>query len=104
FSSIPILLDPEQGYAFSAAELRREILGRGLCAVLASNPANPTGRVVAGTELQGWVDAARELDCCRILDEFYSHYVWAGAGVPVVSAAACIEDVDRDPVLILDGL
>src|SRR5207247_5542270 len=78
FSSIPILLDPEQGYAFSAAELRREILGRGLGAVLASNPANPTGRVVAGAELQGWVDAARELECCLILDEFYSHYVWEG--------------------------
>ena len=104
FSSIPILLDPEQGYAFTAAELRKEILGRGLGAVLASNPANPTGRVVAGTELQGWVDAARELDCCLVLDEFYSHYVWDGAGAPVVSAAACIEDVDRDPVVILDGL
>ena len=104
FSSIPILLDPEQGYAFSAAELRREILGRGLGAVLASNPANPTGRVVAGAELQGWVDAARELECCLILDEFYSHYVWEGPGAPVMSAAACIEDVDHDPVLILDGL
>jgi hypothetical protein len=104
FTSIPILLDPEQGYAFSAADLRREILGRGLGAVLASNPANPTGRIVGGAELQGWVDAARELDCCLILDEFYSHYVWDAALAPVVSAAACIEDVDRDPVLILDGL
>jgi len=104
FTSIPILLDPEQGYAFSAADLRREILGRGLGAVLASNPANPTGRIVGGDELQGWVDAARELECCLIFDEFYSHYVWDEARAPVVSAAACIEDVDRDPVLILDGL
>src|SRR6266849_1675870 len=86
----------------AVAELYNSLHGRG--AVLASNPANPTGRVVAGAELQGWVDAARELECCLILDEFYSHYVWEGPGAPVMSAAACIEDVDHDPVLILDGL
>ena len=53
FSSIPILLDAERGYAFTAEELRKEVMGRGLGAVLASNPANPTGRVVGGDELRG---------------------------------------------------
>ncbi len=38
-----------------------------------------------------------------IFDEFYSHYVWEGAPA-IVSAAAFVQDVDRDPVLILDGL
>jgi aspartate/methionine/tyrosine aminotransferase len=33
FSPIPILLEGERGYAFSAQDLRREILGRGLSAV-----------------------------------------------------------------------
>ncbi|MBI4371478.1 MAG: pyridoxal phosphate-dependent aminotransferase [Elusimicrobia bacterium] len=102
FASIPILREPERGYAFPAAEFRREVLGRGLGAVLASNPCNPTGQVVSGEELSGWTAAARELDCALILDEFYSHYVWDGA-CPL-SAAACVEDVDRDPVVILDGL
>ena len=34
FSPIPILLEGERGYAFSGADLRREVLGRGLSAVL----------------------------------------------------------------------
>src|SRR5271166_3647644 len=41
FTSIPILLEPERGYAFSAEDLRREVLGRGLSAILMSNPCNP---------------------------------------------------------------
>lgn len=107
FTAIPILREPERGYAFTAEELRREILGRGLGAVLASNPCNPTGQVVEGPELRAWVAAARELGCALILDEFYSHYIWnhPSAGEPAtVSASAFVEDVDRDPVVILDGL
>jgi aspartate/methionine/tyrosine aminotransferase len=103
FSSIPILLDAERGYAFTADELRKEVMGRGLGAVLASNPSNPTGRVIAGDELQAWVHTCRELDCFLILDEFYSHYVWARED-GMESAARWVEDVNRDPVLILDGL
>jgi N-succinyldiaminopimelate aminotransferase len=107
FSPIPILLEPERGYAFSGTDLRREILGRGLSAILASNPANPTGKVIGGEDLAEWVGVARELDCALILDEFYSHYVWrpdllAQGGIE--TAARYVEDVDKDPVVILDGL
>ena len=48
FTSIPILLEGDRGYAFGAEELRREILGRGLSAILMSNPCNPTGKLVQG--------------------------------------------------------
>lgn len=102
FSPIPILLEDEQGYEFGAEALRREILGRGLGALLLSNPCNPTGKVVAGDELGAWVRTARELDCALLVDEFYSHYVWEHDGP--VSAARYVEDVNRDPVLIFDGL
>ncbi len=44
FTPIPILLDPEHGYDFSLDSLRREISGRGLGALLLSNPCNPTGK------------------------------------------------------------
>lgn len=104
-SPIPINLEPGEGYRFPVAQLRREILGRGLGAVLLSNPCNPTGKVIGGHELQGWVDTGRELDCVMIFDEFYSHYIWDEkypAGM--VSAAQHVQDVDKDPVLILDGL
>jgi aspartate/methionine/tyrosine aminotransferase len=107
FAPIPILLEGERGYAFSADDLRREVEGRGLAAVLASNPSNPTGKVIGGEELASWVAVARDLDCTLILDEFYSHYVWRpdlAAQGGISTAARYVEDVDRDPVVILDGL
>ncbi len=110
FSPIPILLEGERGYAFSVDELTREIIGRGLAAVLMSNPCNPTGRVVSGEELSRWVAVARDNDCTLLLDEFYSHYLWGtpDGGLPddarMESAARYVDDVDRDPVVIFDGL
>jgi N-succinyldiaminopimelate aminotransferase len=107
FSPIPILLEGERGYQFSATDLRREILGRGLSAILASNPANPTGKVIGGRDLAEWVAVGRELDCAMIFDEFYSHYIWRPDLVAqgmIETAARYVEDVDRDPVVILDGL
>ena len=103
FSSIPILLDPKRNYAFPVDELREEILGRGLSALLLSNPCNPTGKLIGGKELAGWVEASRDLNCTMILDEFYSHYVWDEA-IESTTAAKYVEDVDRDPVVIVNGL
>jgi aspartate/methionine/tyrosine aminotransferase len=106
FTAIPILLEGEHGYAFGASDLRREILGRGLSAILASNPCNPTGKLVEGDDLARWVDTARDLDCTLLLDEFYSHYVYRAppGQLPVESSARYVEDVDRDPVVLFDGL
>jgi aspartate/methionine/tyrosine aminotransferase len=106
FTSIPILLEGERGYHFSLDDLRREITGRGLSALLLSNPCNPTGRVIQGDELAGWVTLARELGCSLLVDEFYSHYVWLPTqdGSGLVSAARYVDDVDSDPVVLFDGL
>ncbi|MEM9558618.1 MAG: pyridoxal phosphate-dependent aminotransferase [Acidobacteriota bacterium] len=106
-SPIPILLSREHGYTFNGRDLEREVVGRGLGALLASNPNNPMGKTVSGDELAEWVGVARSLDCSLLLDEFYSHFVWrhgTGEPGPTVSAARYVEDVDRDPVVILDGL
>ena len=105
FTAIPILLDGERGYSFTAEDLKREILGRGLSALLLSNPCNPTGKLVAGEELERWVAIATELDCTLLLDEFYSHYIYRGRPgmLPVESAARYVKDVDRDPVVLFDG-
>lgn len=107
FNPIPILLEGDKGYHFSAEDLRREIMGRGLGALLLSNPSNPTGKLIQGDTLATWVDTARQLDCCLLFDEFYSNYIWSGpAHQPTytVSAAEHVEDVDRDPVVIFNGL
>ncbi|MEO8088985.1 MAG: pyridoxal phosphate-dependent aminotransferase [Gemmatimonadales bacterium] len=106
FTSIPILLEGQTGYHFGLDELRREITGRGLSALLLSNPCNPTGKVIQGPELESWVGVARELGCSLLIDEFYSHYVWDGSDQDsgLVSAARYVEDVDTDPVVLFDGL
>lgn len=103
FVPIPLIRRPEAGYAFPAEELRNEILGRGLSTVVLSNPANPTGALIHGEALEAWVRVARDLRCTLVFDEFYSHYVYLD-GIQTVSAAAFVEDVDEDPVVILDGL
>ncbi|RYE94335.1 MAG: pyridoxal phosphate-dependent aminotransferase, partial [Myxococcales bacterium] len=105
FSPIPILLEGERGYAFSVGDLRREILGRGLSALLLSNPCNPTGRHIRGEELNAWCHTATELDCALLVDEFYSRFVYGlGGDAPMESAARYVENVDRDPIVIFDGL
>ncbi len=106
FTAIPILLEGERGYAFSADDLRKEVQGRGLSALLLSNPCNPTGKLLQGEELERWVHLGRELDCALLVDEFYSHYIWTGrpGQLPVESAARYVEDVNRDPVVLFDGL
>ncbi len=106
FTAIPILLEPERGYSFTPDDLRKEILGRGLSALLLSNPCNPTGKLVEGEDLARWVATARELECALLIDEFYSHYIYRPrhGALPIESAARYVENVDRDPVLILDGL
>src|SRR5512143_1060505 len=105
FTAIPIMLDGDRGYAFSHEDLRREVMGRGLSAILLSNPCNPTGKLVEGEELSKWVSVARELDCSLLFDEFYSHYVYRSkpGTLPIESAARYVEEVDRDPVVIFDG-
>jgi N-succinyldiaminopimelate aminotransferase len=104
FSPIPIALEADKGYRFSPEDLEKEIVGRGLGAVLLSNPANPTGHVIAGDELAAWVATARRLNCALLMDEFYSHYIWNAAHGAEVSASRYVEDVDRDQVVLFDGL
>lgn len=106
FTAIPILLEGERGYGFTADDLRREVQGRGLSALLLSNPCNPTGKLVQGEDLARWVAVARDEDAALLFDEFYSHYIWSGrpGQLPVESAARYVEDVDRDPVVLFDGL
>jgi aspartate/methionine/tyrosine aminotransferase len=129
FTPIPILLRAEHGYKISPADLKEEILGRGLSALLVSNPCNPTGQLMEGRELSAWCDLARECQCSMIFDEFYSHYIYKSVeslnrekvksglakhdstiqrfnnSTPtMVSAAEFVDDVDKDPIVVVDGL
>uniref|UniRef100_A0A7R9VH67 Aminotransferase class I/classII large domain-containing protein n=1 Tax=Pseudictyota dubia TaxID=2749911 RepID=A0A7R9VH67_9STRA len=99
-------------------EFEFETVGRGLGAVMLSNPANPTGQSLEGDDLREYVRVARENQVALIMDEFYSHYYYDGEGVDpadggadddtnwpkTVSSAAHVNDVNEDPVLIINGL
>ncbi len=97
-----IPLRPEEGFAIDASDLERIVRRRGLDGLLISNPCNPTGRVIRDGELASWVGLARRTGAALLMDEFYSHFVWNGPAP--VSAAEFVEEVDRDPVLVVDGL
>ncbi|WPY01181.1 Pyridoxal phosphate-dependent aminotransferase [Candidatus Trichorickettsia mobilis] len=109
FVPIPIIQDVTCGYQVSLEHIKQEITGRGLSAVLLSNPCNPTGQVIAGNQLQQLVELGRDYNCSLILDEFYSHYIYTDVNVnskypTMISAAKYVEDVNNDPVIIIDGL
>ncbi len=104
---VPIRTRPEDGFVLRPERFRQEVTDRGLGAFVVSNPYNPTGALIEGRSLGALVDCARELRVTLLLDEFYSHYIYTADGQPgagPVSAAALVEDVDRDPVVLFDGL
>jgi len=103
FVPIPLQLERESAYKLSPKELERYILGLGLSTVLLSNPCNPTGTLLIDEELESWVGVMRKLNTSVIFDEFYSHYIYDNDRLSL-SAAEYVEDVDRDSVIILDGL
>ena len=107
FTPIPIMLDGSRQYDFSVQELEDEIVGRGLGALLLSNPCNPTGKTLVGDELKAWAQTGKRLNCAMIFDEFYSHYVWkTGPGFDggINSVARYVEDVEQEDTIIIDGL
>jgi aspartate/methionine/tyrosine aminotransferase len=94
-------------------EFEFQTAGRGLGAVLLSNPCNPTGQSIEGEKLKEYVRIARENETAIIMDEFYSHYYYDGPEEDLndelqwpktVSSASYIEDVDTDPMIIVNGL
>ena len=105
FNTIPILLDPENGYNISSQELEKEVHGRGLGALLVSNPCNPTGKVITDSALQKWINIGNAFDCTMIMDEFYSSYIYSG--IPsgeTLSSSRYVDDVNKDPVVIINGM
>jgi hypothetical protein len=97
----------EDGFVLSPARLEEEIAASDLRALIISNPCNPTGALVEGDELAAMVDVGRRRGVTLLMDEFYSHFVYTPEGTPAaapVSAAEYVDEVERDPVVIVDGL
>lgn len=89
-------------------KLKSAIHEQGLSVIVASNPRNPTGQVLANADLHDLVRLAQEDKTTVILDEFYSWYLYddavRGEEGQSVSAARFVEDVNEEGVVIVNGL
>lgn len=104
FVPIPILLKKENNYTISLEKIEEEILGKGLSALLLSNPCNPTGQYIKGDVLEQWLQLGRDYNCLMILDEFYSYYLYDQQTKKMQSAAQYCFDVNKDPLVVINGL
>lgn len=107
FATVSVPTRREDGFQLTPAYLDQEVRDKGLGAFVLSNPCNPTGNVIQGEELRALVGIARARRTTFLFDEFYSHFVYTADGKPAagpVSAAEFVEDVERDPVILFDGL
>lgn len=103
FAAVPIPLMEKDGYQIHPDKIADEI-ARGTSVILTSNPRNPTGEVVTNPKLAEIQDLCRDR-ATLIMDEFYGGYNYTtDCDGRVVSAADNIVDVDKDDVLIIDGL
>lgn len=99
-----IELTAQRGFRIDAAELDQRVQSERLGALLISNPCNPTGVAIRGKELASWLELSRRRGTTLLFDEFYSHYHYTPGANGGVSAAEFVDDVDTDPVVIVDGL
>ncbi len=103
FVSMPISYRIADGFKPDVAEMEKAMINMGLGAMLLSNPCNPTGQIIIGDELKKLINSAKNIGCSMIFDEFYSHYLY-DQNQKTLSAAAYIKDVEKDNILIVDGL
>lgn len=97
----------DEGFMLSASQFAAAVAEHRLDTCLLSNPCNPTGQLLDTEDLRGYVAAARQASCALVLDEFYSHFIYRADGSAAqepVSAARVVDDVEADPVLLIDGL
>jgi len=103
---IPTPLEAENGYQLDIAQTKKDIAHQGLSVILASNPRNPTGQCIKGNDLKELVEL-HKLGPTVILDEFYSWYIYHEKEEDMgtsISGASYIDDVNEDPVILIDGL
>lgn len=103
FVAIPTPLSAADGYHIHADKIAEE-LARGTSVILTSNPRNPTGHALPPEELALIQDICRDR-ATLIFDEFYAGYNYSNdCDGTTISAATNVIDVDRDDVILIDGL
>ncbi|KAL1407925.1 hypothetical protein Q8F55_004720 [Vanrija albida] len=103
---IPTPLLAENNYHLDIDRLKRDIATFSLSVVVMSNPRNPTGQCIEGDDLKKLVRIG-DGQTTIILDEFYSFYKYWEDESRIgesLSGARYIDDVNKDSVVIIDGL
>ncbi len=75
---IPVTTTPENGYRLPSKEAFQEKINDRTRAILESNPANPTGRVLTDAEMKLIMELAIENDLYIISDEVYREFCYTG--------------------------
>ena len=75
----PVLFEArhEDGFAVDSEALAATMAGTGARAILLGNPANPTGRIHPGSEIDAIAGIARESAALLLIDESFSGIVFA---------------------------
>lgn len=103
FVAIPSPLSADDGYHIHADKVAEE-LARGTSVILTSNPRNPTGHALEDKEIELIQDICRDR-ATLIFDEFYAGYDYRrNCDGTTTSSAVNVIDVDKDDVIIIDGL
>jgi len=105
-SPVSIATEYDSNFSIPSNDFASIVRENNLDAYLFSNPCNPTGNVIQGDDLEQYVSTARTENCTLISDEFYSHFIFNNnqPSAGPVSSAAHVNDVNEDPVIIVDGL
>jgi aspartate/methionine/tyrosine aminotransferase len=98
---IPINLSDTFGINLDIIESK--ITEFNLGAILLSSPCNPTGSTLNDQELERLVNFCKSNNCLLIIDEFYSKFIYTKTG-SILSSSKYILDVEKDGVIIIDGL
>ena len=104
---IELRAQEKNGFMVSDTEFSEFIKQYRPDAYIFSNPCNPTGQSVKGGSLANYVDICRKENCLLGCDEFYATFAYEEDGSPSkepVSVLPFIEDVNKDPVVVFDGL
>jgi aspartate/methionine/tyrosine aminotransferase len=104
---VSVQAGPDESFRLQPAALGKVMAEKDLRAFLVGNPCNPTGDLLRDADLKGYLAAGRKHKCTLIMDESYSHFIYGDEGGPAdgpVSAAAHVRIVEKDQVLIVDGL
>jgi len=104
----PVHIPTEEDTSFAVTPERFGEVAQDLDSFMCSNPCNPTGHVIEGSDLSSYCQTARSTDCLLVMDEFYSHFIYKdsenGVDCGGVSAAQHVVDPNTDPVLVIDGM